>query len=89
MESKAYRDPTLDELFTYQCSDLFHTACKQKLVNAASGGRGYWVEASEDTLISLLHQAADDEDWESVANYAMMLRMNQRMALEYARHHGI
>jgi len=71
-----YNDPalsTMDYRFTQNSHHAFSQKCSQKLAQHAIKGRGYFIEADEEHLRTLMDRAADDEDWVSVANYAMML----------------
>ena len=64
---------TMDHKFTMNCHHTFSSKCSAKLAEHAIKGRGYFIEADEDELLNLMSIAVEDEDWVSVANYAMML----------------
>lgn len=71
-----YNDPalsTMDYRFTQNSHHRFTQKCNEKLAQHAIKGRGYFIEADEEYLRDLMDHAIDDEDWVSVANYAMML----------------
>lgn len=73
---------TMDHRFTMNCHHTFSSKCSAKLAKAAIAGRGYFMEAAEEYLRTLMDQAADDEDWVSVANYAMMLDTRRQYTKE-------
>lgn len=68
---------TFDWQLTNNAHNRFANACQRKLVKAQLAGRGYFVTASPEELQNCLEVAISDSDWESVANYAMMLRTKE------------
>lgn len=73
---------TMDHRFTMNCHHTFSSKCSAKLAKHAIKGRGYFIEADEEYLRTLMDNATEDEDWVSVANYAMMLEAKRQYTTE-------
>lgn len=73
---------TLDWRFTDQAHYDFKEVCHAKLREAQEKGKGYFIEAGEYYLHQRLLSSLQDEDYVSVANYAMMMYTKKRVNKE-------
>lgn len=60
----------------------FQEAMLDRLAEAQQKGKGYFLEEDRWTLEHAMHKALGEQDYVSVANYAMMLHSIDKLALE-------
>ena len=73
---------TYDYCFTVAAHEKFVLACKERLAEAQSNGKGYFMDCDPAQLEKLMIDAIHEMDYCSVANYAMMMRAQMYHGLE-------